>query len=75
MTSMSTFGGSATERDEHMVKIKRGILLATPLLKKIQQGARRPFENDPRNQVWMIKAEVIETMLYGCSTWSPNADH
>lgn len=23
----------------------------------------------------MLKADVLETMLYGCVMWSPNADH
>ena len=23
-------------------------------------------------KVWMLKAKVIETLLYGCLTWSPN---
>ena len=25
-----------------------------------------------RLKVWMLKAEVLETLLYGCVTWSPS---
>ena len=25
--------------------------------------------------IWMLRAEVLETMLYGCVTWSPRAFH
>ena len=25
-----------------------------------------------RSKVWLLKAEVVETLLYGCMTWSPN---
>ena len=28
-----------------------------------------------RHKVWMLKAEVMETMLYGCVTWSPTVTH
>ena len=26
-------------------------------------------------KIWMLRAEVLETMLYGCVTWSPRACH
>ena len=26
-------------------------------------------------KIWMLRAEVVETMLYGCVTWSPRACH
>ena len=26
-------------------------------------------------KIWMLIAEVLETMLYGCVTWSPRACH
>ena len=26
-------------------------------------------------KIWMLRAEVLETMLYGCVTWSPRAFH
>ena len=26
-------------------------------------------------KIWMFRAEVLETMLYGCVTWSPHAYH
>ena len=25
-----------------------------------------------RQKVWMLKAKVLETLLYGCVTWSPS---
>ena len=26
-------------------------------------------------KIWMLRAKVLETMLYGCATWSPRACH
>ena len=34
-----------------------------------------PTERSHRAQVRMLRAEVLETMLYGCVTWSPRACH
>lgn len=55
--------------DQKYVETKRYVLLRStvvysprhPLLKKIQHGVRRPFKRDPRNQVRMMKAKVLET--------------
>ena len=35
----------------------------------------RPNERSPGLKIRMLRAEVLETILYGCVTWSPRACH
>ena len=35
----------------------------------------RPTERSPRAQIRVLRAKVLETMLYACVTWSPRAFH
>ena len=45
-------------------------------LPKVHPRTVQPTERSPRAQSpRMLKAEVLETMLYGCVTWSPRACH
>ena len=44
-------------------------------LPEVHPRTVRPTERSPRLKIRMLRAEVLETMLYGCVTWSPRACH
>ena len=44
-------------------------------LPEVHPRTVRPTESSPRIKLRMLRAEVLETMLYGCVTWSLRACH
>ena len=44
-------------------------------LPEVHPRTVRPTKRSPRAQIRMLRAEVLETMLYDCVTWSPRACH
>ena len=44
-------------------------------LSEVHPRTVRPTERSLELKIRMLKAEVLETMLYGCATWSPRACH
>lgn len=58
-----------------MVDIEHRSRLAITCLRKYSKGIYNRPRVSLEIKVRMLKADVLETMLYGCVAWSPNADH
>ena len=69
---------SRGERQPHCRPVRRGQPAHTQRmvqLPELHPQTERPTEHSPRAQNPDAKSEVLETMLYGCVTWSPRACH
>ena len=64
------------ENADVAVKIIRRVLLANLRLRQYDLPLLYDLSTAPLGlEVRMLKAEVIETMLYVCATWSPSVAH
>ena len=68
-------GGVIHEDTDHMVEMGRWIRLTRACYKRFGQDLREMTIAPLRPKVCMPKAEVIETLLYGCVMWPLNAVH
>ena len=68
-------GGNVNQNADLSIEVDRGIRNAWWSFRKytleLYDQPRAPLELKTR----MLRAEVLETMLYGCVTWSPRACH
>ena len=67
-------GGNVNRKADLSIELDRRILNAWCSF-RIQPQTVRPTERSPRAQIRMLRAEVLEIMLYGGVTWSPRAGH
>ena len=68
----------AGEHQPQCRPVHRGRPAHTPRMMQIQEvhpRTVRPIECFPQTQIRMLRAEVLETRLYGCVTWNPRAYH
>ena len=63
------------ENADLAVEINRHVLLANLRLRQYGLSRYDQFTAPLQLNVRMLKAEVMETMLYGCVTWSPTVAH
>ena len=66
-------GGNVNHNADLSIEVDRRIRIVQ--LSEVHPGTVRPTERSPRHQILMLRAEVIETMMHGCVTWSPGACH
>ena len=65
-------GGAITADREFSIKITRRLQRAWACFQRYKMGIYDRPGMRLRLEVRLLKAEVIETLLYGCMTWSPN---
>ena len=69
------FGGNVNDNAHLSIEVDRRIRNAWCSFRKytleLYDRPSAPLEL----KIWMLRAEVLETMLYGCVTWSPRACH
>lgn len=68
-------GGIVTEHAELLIKIKRRSRLAINRFRNIARGSTTVTGRHSRSKFWRLKANVLETMLYGHVALFPNANH
>ena len=68
-------GGNASHNPDLSIEVDRRIRKAWCSFRKctleVYDRPSAPLEL----KIWMLRAEILETMLYGCVTWSPRACH
>ena len=72
-----TLGGNVNHNANLSIEIDRHIRNAWCSFRKysLELYDRPSVPPPPELTIWMLKAEVPETMLHGCVTWSPRARH
>ena len=64
-------GGAVTETPDMSVEIARRTRACWTRIR----GYSRELCGQPKVALWMVKAEAIEALLYGCSTWTLRQEH
>ena len=68
-------GGVIHEDDDLMVEIERRARFTRARYKRFDLELYDVTAAPPSLKLRMLKADVIETLLYGCGTWTPNTIH
>ena len=75
MNEFVDIGGNVNHNADLSIKVDRRIRNAWCSFRKytfeLYDRPSAPLELT----IWMLRAKVLETMLYGCVTWSPRAFH
>ena len=68
-------GVTVCDDADRTIDINRHVIFASLRIRRYDLPLYDQATAPLRLKVWMLNGEVMETMLYGCVTWSPNAAH